>query len=136
MYKLIVRTHFDAAHHIQDYLGKCSREHGHRWNVDAVLEGSELDELNMLIDFVEVKLALGKIVDECLDHYNLNKTLKEHNVTAEFLSKYVFGRLYNVFKYAHTPPINHRILDAVKRGVKLISITIWESLDCGVEYKE
>ncbi len=35
MYTLKVKSHFDAAHRIRDYKGKCSRTHGHRWDVEV-----------------------------------------------------------------------------------------------------
>ncbi|KKL04030.1 hypothetical protein LCGC14_2620190, partial [marine sediment metagenome] len=58
MYTLKVKTHFDAAHYIKDYQGKCSREHGHRWIIELFLAGNNLDNLNMLVDFGEVKDVL------------------------------------------------------------------------------
>ena len=35
MYELRVKDHFDAAHYIADYKGKCHRMHGHRWEVEV-----------------------------------------------------------------------------------------------------
>lgn len=134
VFRLKVKTHFDAAHYIRDYAGKCSREHGHRWEIEAVFEGAILDARNILLDFGEIKLALHEVIDECLDHYRLNDTLEEPNVTAEFLSKYLFNRVYDILRYSHTPPIKHGLLDAVERGVKLLSVCIWESPECCVKY--
>ena len=50
MYTLKVEGAFEAAHHINDYPGKCARLHGHNWVVEAVVKGRELDELGMLVD--------------------------------------------------------------------------------------
>lgn len=47
MYKVIVKAHFDAAHYIKDYDGKCNREHGHRWNIDVTMDIKALNKLNM-----------------------------------------------------------------------------------------
>ena len=55
MFKLRVKKHFDSAHCIADYAGKCSRMHGHRWDVEVVLGGEKLDAMNILVDFSEVK---------------------------------------------------------------------------------
>jgi len=121
MYRLQVKTHFDAAHYIKDYPGKCSRLHGHRWEVEVVLEGERLDRMNMLVDFVEVKRMLDELLDTQLDHYLLNETLGEKNVTAEFLAEWLFKRIFYSSTYAEIP-------------AKLTRVTVWESPDCCVKY--
>lgn len=118
-YVVVVRDHFDAAHYIKDYEGKCNREHGHRWTVDLELEGNNLDKKNMLVDFSEVKNILKFLLDDYLDHYQLNNMLQEPNVTAEFLAQWVFSNLKNHFG-----------------GVKLVSVTIWESPDASAKFYE
>jgi 6-pyruvoyltetrahydropterin/6-carboxytetrahydropterin synthase len=50
MYRLQVKTHFDAAHRLVDYNGKCNRLHGHRWDVEVGVQGPTLDDRNMLVD--------------------------------------------------------------------------------------
>jgi 6-pyruvoyltetrahydropterin/6-carboxytetrahydropterin synthase len=124
VYQLKVRDHFDAAHYIQGYVGKCQRVHGHRWDVEVCLKGEVLNGINMLVDFVFVKKWFKEILDD-LDHYLLNEQLQEFNVTAEFLSRLVFFRFEGrVGKF-----------DVAGR-VKLVSVTIWESPDCSVTYSK
>jgi 6-pyruvoyltetrahydropterin/6-carboxytetrahydropterin synthase len=119
MYQLDVETHFDAAHYIKDYTGKCARMHGHRWTVVVALAGEKLDEMNILIDFSTVKLTLKSIIDEHLDHYQLNDSLGVPNLTAEYLAKWLFDQC------------KARILNLVVLYVK-----IWESPDCCATYYE
>lgn len=119
MYRLQVKTHFDAAHYLKDYVGKCSREHGHRWEVEVVLEGRGLSKLNILVDFKEVKENLSLLLDSYLDHYQLNESLKEFNPTAEFLARWFYEK-YEKF--------------LLPRGVRLARVTVWESPDCCVKY--
>lgn len=120
MYRMQVKSHFDAAHYIRDYKGKCNRTHGHRWEVELVLEGNVLDSCNMLIDFSHVKSVLKDYLDKLYDHYSLNMTLNEPNVTAELLARKIYedlkGRL----------PINPY----------LARVTIWENPECCVKYFE
>ncbi len=71
MYSVSIQEHFDAAHHLRGYKGPCSRNHGHRFTVRVTIEGEQLDELGMLVDFKELKDGLGKCLDE-LDHRDLN----------------------------------------------------------------
>lgn len=119
MFRLQVKTHFDAAHQLQDYMGKCNRLHGHRWEVEVCLQGQELNDCNMLIDFKEVKRVLDFWLDECLDHHDLNSMLDEANPTAEFLAKWLFDKLLEAF---------------IGYPVKLVRVCIWESPDCCVKY--
>ncbi len=94
MYELNVKAEFEAAHQIDGYKGKCQRLHGHNWTVEAIVCGSELDELGMLIDFKILKAELNAVLEK-LDHRYLNElpTFKLKNPTAENLAKYIFGEL-------------------------------------------
>ena len=94
MYELTVRSAFEAAHFIKGYAGKCSRLHGHNWNIEAVVRGDKLDELGMLIDFKVLKSELNKVLEE-LDHRFLNelKSFAAENPTAENLARKIFERL-------------------------------------------
>ena len=38
MYGLQAEAHFDGAHFLTDYYGKCENLHGHRWRVVATIE--------------------------------------------------------------------------------------------------
>src|SRR5664279_76474 len=62
---------FEAAHRLlKNYTGKCTNNHGHSWLVTLHLEGTELDEKDMLIDFQELK-TLKIWIDDKLDHATL-----------------------------------------------------------------
>ncbi|MDP4210096.1 MAG: 6-carboxytetrahydropterin synthase [Bacteroidota bacterium] len=62
---------FEAAHRLlKHYSGKCTNNHGHSWLVRLHLEGENLDEKDMLIDFQELK-ALKVWIDDQLDHASL-----------------------------------------------------------------
>ena len=124
MYRIGISGHFDAAHYIKDYPGKCSRMHGHRWKVEVVVEGQELGEMNILIDFGWIKTWLGSILNK-LDHYVLNEQLNEQNVTAEFLSRWIYGIANTWESYSGWP-----------KGARVVHITVWESPDCYAEYSE
>ncbi|MBR4904590.1 MAG: 6-carboxytetrahydropterin synthase QueD [Selenomonadaceae bacterium] len=94
MYELTVRSAFEAAHFIRGYEGKCSRLHGHNWNIEALIRGEELDSLGMLVDFKILKAELNKVLEE-LDHRFLNELeiFVEENPTAENLARKIFRRL-------------------------------------------
>ena len=94
MFELTVESAFEAAHFIRNYPGKCARLHGHNWTVEAVVQGTELNELGILIDFKILKAELNKILDE-LDHRFLNELeiFAKKNPTAENLAKEIFEKL-------------------------------------------
>jgi len=121
MYRLKVKDHIDAAHYIRDYVGKCSRMHGHRWEIEVVIEGSKLNDLNMLVDFALVKNALRMLLDG-LDHYILNEVLNEENFTAEFLAKWIYEQI--------------DISQPLSGERRLSEVSVWESPGCCVTYCE
>ncbi len=94
MYELSITTHFSAAHHLVAYPGACAVLHGHNWQVDVSVQGEELDELGMLIDFKLLKSAVNELMDE-LDHSDLNthEEFKDLNPTSEQIARFLFRRL-------------------------------------------
>jgi 6-pyruvoyltetrahydropterin/6-carboxytetrahydropterin synthase len=122
MYRIQVKDHFAAAHKIGDYQGKCRRLHGHRWDIEIVLSGKELNQLNMLVDFVQIKNLMSQVTEH-LDHYYINEQLDERNVTAEFLAKWSYDDIAEVM--SESPEF---------KGITLSRVTIWESPECCVKY--
>ena len=119
MFELKVKRHFDAAHFLQSYVGKCNRMHGHRWEVEVEIHGP-IQDLNMIVDFSIVKDLMEKSIER-LDHYVLNDQLNEMNPTAEYLAVWFFGQLYSPVEEAQS-------------GLLLASVTIWESPECSVRF--
>lgn len=71
MYVVSVQAHYDSAHFLRNYHGKCENLHGHRYIVEVALFTDKLNESGLAYDFVDVKRELRAIADE-LDHTNLN----------------------------------------------------------------
>lgn len=98
MFQVCVQLHFDAAHFIRNYDGKCANLHGHRWNVVVCIEGEKLNDMGMLIDFSEVKQAMRKSIT-LLDHSLLNDLPafgpEGLNPTAENLAQFLYMKLKN-----------------------------------------
>ena len=116
MYTLRVEGAFEAAHRVVNYPGKCDRLHGHNWVVEATFQGTQLDELGMLIDFKIAKKALAEILDE-FDHYYLNEfpPFKDGvNPTAENLARIIYERLEARTELQASPS-------------ELTAMTVWES---------
>lgn len=72
MFIVSVQAHYDSAHFLRNYHGKCERMHGHRYVVELALTSEELDQAGIAYDFVIVKKHLRDLAER-LDHENLNE---------------------------------------------------------------
>jgi len=71
MFVVSVQAHYDSAHFLRNYKGKCEKLHGHRYVVELALAASELNESGIAYDFVDIKKHLRALADH-LDHENIN----------------------------------------------------------------
>lgn len=71
MYTIAIEQHFDAAHFLRGYQGKCESLHGHRYKVVARLTATKLDDIGLAYDFSLLKQHLGDILSR-FDHTCLN----------------------------------------------------------------
>jgi 6-pyruvoyltetrahydropterin/6-carboxytetrahydropterin synthase len=94
MFIVSVQAHYDSAHFLRNYHGKCERMHGHRYVVELALSATELDEAGIAYDFVDVKRNLRGIADR-LDHENLNELppFTELEPSAENQARYIYEEM-------------------------------------------
>jgi 6-pyruvoyltetrahydropterin/6-carboxytetrahydropterin synthase len=72
VYTVSVQAHYDSAHFLVHYKGKCERLHGHRYVVEVAVQTAELNEAGIAFDFVDLKRELRVLADS-LDHQLLNE---------------------------------------------------------------
>ena len=72
MFLLNVKAHYDAAHFLRNYRGKCEKLHGHRYVVEAGMAFDDVGPGGMAYDFGEAKRHLRAIAGR-LDHENINE---------------------------------------------------------------
>lgn len=120
MYQLFVEEHFDAAHYLPDYHGKCEKLHGHRFRVVARFEASKLDETGLAYDFVQLKKQLREVLAR-FDHTCLNDVAPLNRIGPS--SENIAATIYDVLKarFAKSP-------------LKLVTLEVWESPTTGVAY--
>jgi 6-pyruvoyltetrahydropterin/6-carboxytetrahydropterin synthase len=108
------QAHYDAAHFLRHYQGKCAKLHGHRYVVEAAVRLETLDESGIAFDFADLKAALRDLADG-LDHENLNELPQFEGIetSAENQARYFFEEL------------QRRLPAAAARG--LLYARIWES---------
>ena len=121
MYQLTVESHFDAAHALRGYQGKCENLHGHRFKVMVKIRAGQLDGIGLVYDFTQIKAELNLVLDR-LDHTNLNETppFTELNPSSENLAATIFQELAS--RFAGVP-------------VVLSAVEVWESPECSAEYR-
>jgi 6-pyruvoyltetrahydropterin/6-carboxytetrahydropterin synthase len=118
MYQVRVKRHFDAAHALRGYEGKCESMHGHRYEVVACLEADRLDKTGLAYDFTALKRALDVIMER-LDHKCLNDIppFDEMNPSSENIARVIYEELAGSIE-----------------GAELRSVEVWESPDAWVTY--
>ena len=95
MYEVTIQRHFDAAHALRGYAGRCENLHGHRYEVAVCLAATQLNEIGLAFDFTELKRVLDETVLSRLDHTNLNETppFDRINPSAENLARFICEQL-------------------------------------------
>ena len=96
MFEVRITDDFAAAHFLRDYNGKCENLHGHNYKAYVHVEGNELDEGGMLLDFTLLKTALKEVLSK-IDHTNLNDiAIFDQNPSAERIAVYIYKNMLKV----------------------------------------
>jgi 6-pyruvoyltetrahydropterin/6-carboxytetrahydropterin synthase len=121
MYEISVEKHFDAAHYLRGYQGKCEAMHGHRYRVVVKIKAAKLNDIGLAYDFVDLKRYLKGILDR-FDHTCLNDIppFDEINPSAENIASTIYHELKD--RLASNP-------------VTLTCVEAWESPEQGVAYR-
>jgi 6-pyruvoyltetrahydropterin/6-carboxytetrahydropterin synthase len=120
VYRISVEQHFDAAHALRGYKGKCEALHGHRFKVVAKIEAPGLDDIGLAYDFTELKAHLNEVVSR-FDHTNLNDIPPFDKINPS--SENIAANIYKELKSR---------LSGDK--VALTAVEVWESPQTGVSY--
>lgn len=120
MYQVSIEQHFDAAHFLRGYRGKCEALHGHRFRVVVRVKAAKVDDIGLAYDFVELKRQLGDIISR-FDHTCLNDVppFDKINPSSENIASTIYNELQP--KLAGAP-------------VSLACVEVWESPQSGVAY--
>jgi 6-pyruvoyltetrahydropterin/6-carboxytetrahydropterin synthase len=124
MYIVRKSMEFSAAHALRDYEGPCARVHGHNYRVEVEVQGPDLDERELLVDFYDVDRALVPLI-ATVDHQLLNEIppFTEVNPTAEAIAAWFYRELKSA-------------LGSLPPGGRLAAVHIWETPDSCASYRE
>ncbi len=116
MFEVSVEDTFAAGHALRGYRGKCENPHGHNYKVQVTLHGESLDNIGLLFDFKDLKIAMNDIIDR-LDHKFINdiEPFTDLNPSAENMAKYFYDE------------INTLLGDRTQGRVRVKLVKMWET---------
>jgi len=120
MYEVVVEQHFEAAHFLRGYKGKCENIHGHRYSVVVRIRSSVLNEIGLAYDFTDVKRYLREILAR-YDHASLNdiEPFDKINPSAENIASAIY----------------HQLKTRLPAGpARLAAVEVWENPEQGIIY--
>jgi 6-pyruvoyltetrahydropterin/6-carboxytetrahydropterin synthase len=122
MFELMVETCFSSAHQLRGYGGECERLHGHNWKVQVHVMAEKLNDIDIAIDFHELKELTDEVVTP-LDHGFLNDIFPftEKNPSSENIAKWIYDSL------------KKKLNDG---NIHLSAVTVWESENTSATYFE
>ena len=117
MFEISVREHFDAAHALKGYRGKCEKLHGHRYEVIVTLRADRLNDIGLAYDFSVIKKHLREVLSR-FDHNTLNEVVPfdKINPSAENIAVKIYEEL-------------HRM------ELPIVTVQVYESPDTWVTYR-
>ena len=120
MYEISVEQHFDAAHFLRGYQGKCENIHGHRFRVVVRLKSKMLNDIGIAYDFVELKRHLSDILER-FDHTCLNdiEPFEKINPSSENIATTIYQEL--------KPKL-------AQESISISAVEVWESPQSQVTY--
>jgi 6-pyruvoyltetrahydropterin/6-carboxytetrahydropterin synthase len=121
-YQVIIEDNFSSAHALRHYHGVTEPLHGHNFRVQVVVEGKQLQKkVKYLTDFIALKTALRAVIGP-LDHINLNEIppFNKENPSAENLARFIGQEVRRHWR---------------ERGVRLASVTVWETPETAARYE-
>ena len=125
MFEVSVDETFSAGHALRGYKGKCENPHGHNYKVRLTVQGTQLDSIGLLFDFVHLKQVLHAVINE-MDHKYLNDQppFIELNPSAENIAKHLYDEVSRGLN--QLAPAAVATNDA-KNAPRITSVTVWET---------
>jgi 6-pyruvoyltetrahydropterin/6-carboxytetrahydropterin synthase len=122
MFEVTIEETFAAGHALRNYKGKCENVHGHNYRCQVTLEGAELDDIGLLVDFVELKRVVHGVLDQ-MDHQWLNEfpPFDVLNPSAENMARYIYEQVSEGLK--------------TREGVRIGLVRLWETDTANATYR-
>jgi 6-pyruvoyltetrahydropterin/6-carboxytetrahydropterin synthase len=121
MFEISVDYTFAAGHALRGYKGKCESVHGHNYKVRVIVAGEELNNIGLLMDFVDLRASIKAMIEKW-DHRFLNDLppFDKLNPSAENMAR-VFCEGIQA--------------DVAKQGLQVHAVTVWETDTTSATYR-
>ncbi len=119
MYQISVESHFEAAHYLRGYGGKCENLHGHRYKVVVNVSKETLNDIGLAYDFADLKRQLNEVLSK-YDHKCLNdlEPFDKINPSAEHIAMTIY----------------ERVKPEIDRDAAILNVQVWESPENCITY--
>ena len=133
MFRVSREIEFCYGHRLLNYEGKCRHLHGHNGKAVITIEGPELDDRGMLVDFGDIKAAVSTWIDENIDHRML---LREDDPVVPMLRE-MGEPMYLLTENPTAENIAKLIYEQSKTlelPVPIVEVQLWETPKCFATY--
>jgi 6-pyruvoyltetrahydropterin/6-carboxytetrahydropterin synthase len=122
MFEITIEESFAAGHALRNYRGKCENVHGHNYRCQVTVEGEQLDNIGLLVDFVELKRVVHSVLDR-MDHQWLNDwpPFDKLNPSAENMAKFIYDEVLSGL--------------GTRPGVRIAWVKLWETDTSSAVYR-
>jgi len=144
-FRITRKIEIDAAHRVPDHASKCRHIHGHRYVIEATLEGclaEQGEERGMVMDFGFLKDVMMESVHKACDHAMI---LWVDDPQFDQINA-VGGKIYYVGNTSTVENLARRWFFMIRAGVtmhnltmhnpaaQLVRIRVYETPNCWVDY--
>ena len=117
---------FSMGHTLHEHHGKCANLHRHNYKLQVVVESDSLNQLQMVMDFSDLKEIVSGVID---DHYDHRFLIAEFDPRAETLKQ--IDSTVVVVPYN---PTAEMVAQTIKTSIgvnlhtaRLFKIVLWET---------
>ena len=134
MFRVTREIEFCYGHRLLNYEGKCRYLHGHNGKAVITIEGPQLDDRGMLVDFSDIKSAVSTWIDDNLDH----RMLLHHDDPVVPMLQEIGEPIYLLDTNPTAENIARLIYDETKGlelPVPIVEVRLWETPKCFATYR-
>jgi 6-pyruvoyltetrahydropterin/6-carboxytetrahydropterin synthase len=94
VFEITVEASFPASHQLRDGQGGVEPLHGHNFRVEASVASPDLDEIGLVVDFLELEAILVQVLSP-YNHRHLNDLVPfdELNPSTENMARFFYEKL-------------------------------------------
>ncbi len=150
MYRVAKRFEVECGHRLAKHPEKCRFPHGHSLKIEIVVQGTKLDENDMVCDYKALKTVVADLVDQ-LDHamvLNSNDPqleslrvvgdrvllFEDRDPTTEVLAQWLFDGISERLETADEVESPSGAMYSIPTGLTVERVRVWETSSSWAEY--